>query len=173
MWPLRVNAVKEIGGAMPKNNGKTNLAQSRALAVLARMRSRGESLSQAARLEHTTPRTVRKVVGKQLKRDASGHYRATRGDTLRRDLSVLGFDGYEPVVTRSSKQASLAAEHLVAVGRFLRTGDAEWLKRFVGKRAGGVELLTDTDRLSELADAGLVKLDALYRTQRAGTGESS
>jgi hypothetical protein len=156
---------------MPKKVSR--LARSRALAVLARMRSRGESLSEAARLERTTPRTVRKIVGKQLRRGTSGHYRATRSDTLRRDLSVLGSDGYEPVVVRSSKQAHLAAEHLVAVGRFLRTGDAEWLKPFVGKRVGGVELLTDPDRLSELADADLVKLDALYRTQRAGTGESA
>ena len=146
-------------------------ARLRALAALARMRRRGESLSRAARLEHTTPRTVRKVVGKQLKRGPSGRYSATRGDTLRRDLSVLGFDGFEPVVVRSSKQAQLASEHLVAVGRFLRTGDTEWLKPFVGKRVGGVELLTDPGRLRELADAGLVKLDALYREHRGARQE--
>jgi hypothetical protein len=135
------------------------------------MRSRGESLSQAARIERTTLRTVRKIVGKQLRRDATGHYRATRGDTLRRDLNVLGFDGYEPVVARSWKQAQLAAEHLVAVNRFLRTGDSEWLKPFVGKRVGGVELLTDPERLRILADADLVKLDGLYRHNRAGRQE--
>ena len=144
----------------------------RALAVLARMRSRGESLSQAAHFEHTTPRTVRKFIAKQLKRDSSGHYHATRGDTLRRDLSVLGFDGYEPVVVRSSKQAQLASAHLVAVNRYLRTGDKEWLKPFIGKRVGGVELLTDEDRLQVLADADLVKLDGLYRNQR-GRSEAS
>ena len=82
---------------------------------------------------------------------------------------MLGFDGYQPVVVRSSKQAHLAAEHLVAVGRFLRTGDTEWLKPFIGKRVGGVELLTDRNRLHELADADLVKLDALYR-QNCGQG---
>lgn len=144
----------------------------RALAVLARMRSRGESLSQAARLEHTTPRTVRKTVGKQLKRGSSGRYSATRGDTLRRDLSVLGTDGYQPVVVRSSNQAQLASAHLVVVNRFLRTGDKEWLKPFIGKRVGSVELLTDSDRLHVLADAGLVKLDALYREQRGGAEKS-
>jgi hypothetical protein len=133
------------------------------------MRSRGESLSQAARNERTAPRAVRKEVGKQLARGPSGRYVATSGDTLRRDLNVLGFDGYEPVVVRSSKQAHLAAEHLVAVGRFLRTGDAEWLKPFVGKRVGGVELLTDPDRIGVLADADLVKLDGLYRQNRGGT----
>jgi hypothetical protein len=156
---------------MPKKIRRLHqLARQRALAVLARMR-RGESLSQAARLEHTTPRTVLELIGKQLKRNNSGRYVATRGDTLRRDLNVLGFDGYEPVVVRSSKQAHVAAEHLVAVSRFLRTGDAEWLKPFLGKRAGGVELLTDPDRLQILAAADLVKLDALYRNNPGGGRE--
>ena len=157
---------------MPRKNKKVDHpARLRALSVLARMRGRGESLSQAARLEHTTPRTVRKLVGRQLKRGTSGRYSATRGDTLRRDLSVLGFDGFEPVVVRSSKQAQLASEHLIAVGRFLRTGDTEWLKPFVGKRVGGIELLTDPDRLREFAEADLVKLDALYREHRGARQE--
>ena len=156
---------------MAKRKQFQSPARQRALSVLARMRGRGESLSEAARLEHTTPRTVQKFLAKQLKRNASGRYSATSGDTLRRDLNVLGLDGYVPVVVRSSKQAQLASEHLIAVGRFLRTGDTEWLKPFVGKRVGGVELLTDPDRLRELADAGLVKLDALYREHRGGRQE--
>src|SRR5262245_27816683 len=77
----------------------------RAFAVLARMRNRGESLTHAARLEHATPRLVRKHVGRQLRRGASGRYSATRSDTLWRDLNVLGYEGYEPVAVRSSKQA--------------------------------------------------------------------
>src|SRR5215510_4836100 len=103
---------------MSKKTRKVNrIARLRALAVLARMRSRGESLSHAARHEATTPRAVRKEVGNQLTRGPTGRYVVTPGDTLRRDLNVLGFDGYESVVVRSSKQAHLAAEHLVAVGR--------------------------------------------------------
>jgi len=157
---------------MTKKNSKSHhLSRQRSLAVLARVR-RGESLSQATRNERTTRRTVRKHIGKQFKRDSSGRYRATRGDTLRRDLSVLGFDGYEPVVTRSSKHAHIAAEHLIAVGRFLRSGDTKWLKPFIGKRIGGVELLTDPERLEVLADADLVKLDALYRDHRGATEKS-
>jgi hypothetical protein len=147
-------------------------ARFRALSVLARMRSRGESLSHAARIEHTTPRTVRRLVGSALIRDPrTGRIAARRGDTFRRDLNVLGFDGYMPVVVRSSKQAHLASEHLIAVGRFLRSGDTKWLKPFVGKRVGGVELLTDPDRLHEFAQADLVKLDTLYRENRGGRQE--
>ena len=77
-----------------------------------------------------------------------------------------------PVTVRSSKQPQLASDHLIAVGRFLRTGDTEWLKPFVGKRVGGVELLTDPDRLHEFADADLIKLDSLYRQQRGGKQEN-
>ena len=160
-----------LPGIMAKRKQFQSPARLRALSVLARMRSRGESLSKAARLEHTTPRTVQKFLAKQLKRSASGRYSATSGDTLRRDLNVLASDGYVSVAVRSSKQAQLAAEHLVAVSRFLRTGVKEWLKPFVGKTVGGVELLTDPDRLGVLADADLVKLDALYREHRSARPE--
>jgi len=153
---------------MPKKKKTTSqAARRRVLSVLARMRRRGESLSEAARLERTTPRTVRKLIGKQFRRSASGRYSATSGDTLRREINVLGVDGYVPVTVRSSKQAQLASEHLIAVGRFLRTGDTEWLRPFIAKRASSVELLTNPDRLEILGDAGF-KLDSLYRQQRSG-----
>jgi hypothetical protein len=94
-----------------------------------------------------------------------------------REINVLGFDGYVPVVVRSSKQRQLASQHLIAVGQFVgqiqsrRAGDTKLLKPFVGSRVGGVELLTDPDRLRDFADAGLVKLDALYRNNRGGRRE--
>jgi len=154
-----------------KRKQSQNPARLRALAVLARMRSRGESLTEAAALEHTTPRAVRKYIGKQLTRGPTGRYLATSGDMLRRDLAVLGFDGYEPAVVRSWKQAQLASAHLVAVNRYLKTGDTKWLKPFIGKRVGGVKLLTNPGRLQILADADLVKLDALYRNNSAGGRE--
>jgi hypothetical protein len=139
----------------------------RVVAVLARMRKRGESLSHAARAQHTTPRIVRKWVGNQLRRNVSGRYTATFG---RRDLNVLGVDGYEVVTVRSSKEAHLASKHLIAVGRFLRTGDKKWLKPFRGKRIAGIELLADPDRIREFAEADLVKLDGLYRNQQGTAG---
>jgi hypothetical protein len=144
------------------------LVRRRAVAVLSRMRNRGESLSKAARALHTTPRTVRKFAGSQLRRATSGRYSITRSDRLKREIFVFGSDGYEPVTVRSSKLATLASEHLIAVGRFLRTGDTDWLKRFRGKRIGGVELLTNPKRIKEFAEADLVKLDALYRKNPAG-----
>jgi hypothetical protein len=151
---------------------KKRAVRQRALAVISRMRRRGESLSKAAHTLHTTPRTVQKFVGKQLLRTPSGRYSVKESDRLTRELNVFGADGYKLVSVRSFKQAQLASEHLNAVGRFLRTGDTEWLKPYRGKRVGGIELLTDSDRLNQFADADLVKLDGLYRDQR-GAGQSN
>jgi hypothetical protein len=128
------------------------------------MKARHESLSKAARALHTTPRTVRKFVGSKLRRSASGHYTA-RSHVLKREINVFGAEGYEPVVS-SPRRAKLASRHLIAINRFLRTGDTEGLKRFRGKRIGGIELLTDPKRIREFAEADLVKLDGLYRDQR-------
>lgn len=138
--------------------------------MLARMRKRGESLSKAARAEHSTPRTVRKFVGKQLRRSGSGRYSATSSDRLKREINVFGADGYEPVTVGSSKHAQLASRHLIAINTFLRTGDTKQLKPFRGKRIGGIELLTDPKRIREFAEADLVKLDGLYRDQRGHGG---
>ena len=102
-----------------KRRRSQTAARGRALAVLARMRSRGESLSEAAQIEHTTAKTVRRHVGSALIRDPrTGHFAAKSGDTFRRDINALGYDGYVPVSVRSSKQAQLASEHMIAVSRF-------------------------------------------------------
>ncbi len=146
------------------------LTRQRAIAVLSRMRTRGESLSKAAHAARTTPRTVLKLVGKQVRRSASGQYAATDSDRLKREITIFGSDGYVPVTVRSSKQAQRASEHLIAVNRFLRTGDTEWLKPFTRKRIAGVVLLTDPDRIREFADADEIKLDGLYRNQQ-GAGQ--
>ena len=136
------------------------------------MRTRRESLSKAARALHTTARTVQKFVGRQLRRTSSGRYAPKRSDRLKRDINVFGTDGYEPVTVSSSKQARLASAHLIAINRFLRTGDTAQLKPFKGKRIGGIKLLTDPKRIREFAEADLVKLDGLYRYQR-GQGDGN
>ena len=94
-----------------------------------------------------------------------------------RHINVLGFDGYVPVTVRSSKPAKLSSRHLIAVGHFVgqipsrRAGDTELLKPFVGKSIAGIVLLTDLNRIRELANAGLIKLDALYSDNRGGRRE--
>jgi hypothetical protein len=119
-----------------------------------------------------TGRLVSKSTWKRSKSRGGTRYvrqivKARRGRG--RHLNVLGFEGYVPVTVRSSKPAKLASKHLIAVSRFLRTGDTKVLTPFVGKRVAGVVLLTDPSRLRELAEADLIKLDALYR-QGSGQG---
>ena len=154
-----------------KRNKYQNPARLRSLTFLSLVRS-GTSASEARRLAHTTTRTVRRHVGSALSRDPrTRRIVAKPADTFRRDVNVLNAEGYMPVTTRSSKQASLASRHLIAISRFLRTGDTAWLKPFIGKSVGGVELLTDPDRLQIMGDADLVKLDALYRNNPGGGRE--
>jgi hypothetical protein len=148
-------------------------ARLRSLAVLSRVRG-GTTFSDALHIERTTASTVRRHVGSALIRDPrTRRIGAKSGDTFRRDINVLTYDGYVPVSVRSSKQAHIASEHLIAVTRFLRPpGNPDLLKPFIGKRVGGIELLTDPDRLGVLADANLIKLDGLYRNNRGGTQET-
>jgi hypothetical protein len=122
--------------------------------------------------DRITGRFVSKSIWKRSRAHGGSRYKAEgRESRYSANLNILSFDGYVPVLVHSFKKAQLASQHLNAVGRFLRTGDVELLKPFDGKRVGSVELLTDPDRLHELADAGLVKLDGLYRQNR-GRGPS-
>lgn len=130
------------------------------------MRTRHESLSKATRALHTTPKTVQKFVGRQLRKTPSGRYAPKSSDRLKREIYVFGAEGYQPVADASPRQAKLSSQHLIAINRFLRTGDTKPLKRFRGKRIAGIELLTNPKRIREFADADLVKLDGLYRDQR-------
>lgn len=149
-----------------KRKTSKSLARKRALAVLSRMRTRHESLSKATRALHTTPKTVQKFVGRQLRKTPSGRYAPKSSDRLKREIYVFGAEGYQPVADASPRQAKLSSQHLIAINRFLRTGDTKPLKRFRGKRIAGIELLTNPKRIREFADADLVKLDGLYRDQR-------
>jgi hypothetical protein len=154
-----------------KRNKYQNPARLRSLTFLSLVRS-GIPAAEALRLAHTTMPTARRYVGSALSRDhRTRRIVAKLGDTFRRDVNVLSVEGYVPVTLRSSKQATLASQHLIAVNRFLRTGNTAWLKPFLRKSVGGVELLTDPDRLLEMGRADSVKLDALYRQQRGGTGK--
>lgn len=139
-------------------------AQSRALSVLGRMRRTGASLGAASREEHIDPRTVRKFVGKQLRRSrSSGRYKATKSDRLSRDMLSPTSQGMAPVTIRGSKQASLLGEYLSTVGKFLRgKAKADALQKFAGKSVGGRSLITDPDVLRTLAHAGALQVDDIY-----------
>ena len=130
------------------------------------MRSKGFSLTRAAREAHTTPETTRKNVGQVLIRSENGRYAATSSDRLTRRVWFLTKTGKEEVSVRGSRAASRVAEHSAAVHHFLKTGDSGPLDAFAGQsirsRNQTYIFLTDTEALERLANAGEISFERLY-----------
>lgn len=141
-----------------RRRGTKAQTYNRALHVLARMRRAGATLTAAAREEHIDARTVRKYLGAELR----GRKRPTKADRRRRDMLIPTALGNAPIVVRGSKQASQLGRYMSAVGKYLRTGDADSLDEFQGKLIGNHPLITDPDTLSSLAQAGALQLDEIY-----------
>ena len=146
------------------------LARERALEALNRMRTEGLSLTCAAQVARTTPRTVRKYVGQALRRTSGGRYVPTPTDRLTRLVWHLTSRGKVEIAVRGSRPASLEARYMAAVDRFLRTGETDAIREFQGQtiRAGKQthRFVTDPVTLERLAHAGEVSFERLY-TRRA------
>ena len=82
------------------------LARERMFEAIQLMRSKGDSLTRAAREAHTTPETVRKYVGSALLRSKSGRYAPTTSDRLTRRVWFLTKTGKVEVPVRGSRAAS-------------------------------------------------------------------
>jgi len=150
-----------------KPNDGISETRNRALAALGQMRRGHLSLSEASRLEHIKPSTVRRYVGSAIRQDKpGGRFRATSGDTLRRDLQILTVNGLTVIQVYGSKNARFIANYLNAVSEYLRTGKREKLDFFKGKtvkvNGKNVELITDPAMLSPLAEADVLHFDQLY-----------
>jgi hypothetical protein len=79
-----------------------------------------------------------------------------------RRMAVYGYQGRVDVDVPSRPAASLVGSHFNAVGRYLATGDTSYLDPFIGIRIGGVELLTDPDRIEQLAARRELDIDDIY-----------
>ena len=124
-------------------------------------------MSEASRLEHIKPATFRRYVGRAVRQDKpGGRFRATPGDTLRRDLQIPTALGPTVIQVYGSKNASFIANYLNAVSEYLRKGKREKLDSFKGKTVKvdgkNVELITDPQTLSAIAEADLHHFDQLY-----------
>ena len=155
----------------PKNN-RERLARDRAISALAIMRRDKLSLTAAAKQAQTDPETVRRYVGSALVRSGTrGQYKARTFDRIPRRLKFLASGGAIPITVHSSRTASLIAEHMNAVRKYLRTGDESVLKSFRGKqfRAGKqtYEFVTDTEVLHTYGNAGF-RGEGLYRAVQGG-----
>ena len=89
-------------------------------------------------------------------------------------MQLLDDKGRRPGVVRGSKAASLLGRYNSALSKFLSAtgeygGDESLLRPFRGKRVGGVELLTDPEKLFDLARAGELSFgDDLYSAPSGG-----
>jgi hypothetical protein len=155
--PRRVTGLQSWSALTATQRG----TRGRALEALSRMRTDGLSLSAASRAAGTTPGTVRRYAGQALISDGH-HARVTASDRLYRRMSILSSDGRVEVDVRSSAQASRVAAHYNAIDFYLRTGNAQPLKRFARISVGGRRLATDLEQVERWARAGELSIDDIY-----------
>jgi hypothetical protein len=149
-------------GNRPRGNNRD--IYNRSLHVLARMRRTGESLTDAARVEHIDPRTVRKLLSADLKELREGRTKPTRADRRRRNMLIPTLRGTEPIAIRGSEEASRLGRYMSAVGQYLKTGNTDALQEFHGQSIGSGHrpLITDPTTLNQLAESGSIQLDSIY-----------
>lgn len=159
--------------AIPKTERQAE-ARERALAALALIRREKSSLRAAAKAESTDPRTVLRYVGSALRQERPrGYYRATTYDRIARRINFLTPRGTVPVTVRNSRTASRIAGYMNAVRSYVNKGELSGLERFRGKsfRVGGVNypFVSDPSTLEQLADAGVLAFEQLYRATQGMT----
>lgn len=153
-------------------NPRELLAQARAFRALGLMRRYKTSLSKAARQVRIKPETFRRYVGRALYRSGPGKpWKARTEDQIAASMTVLTPRGQLSVIVRNSRERRLLHQYDVAL-RMFRAGEdgAEVaLKKFDGKTVGGQKLITDTQLLIQLEEAGQLDFDALYTAFGAGS----
>jgi hypothetical protein len=136
-----------------------------ALNALNEMRRQGLSLTKAARQNHISPKTLRKIIEPALKRKGRG-FVPTASDKLLRVMILPTAEGRIEVGVRSARTAKRIAEYDAAVKRFIHTGDASALEGFQGISitANGrkIPLLTDLDELERLGEVGELSFESIY-----------
>jgi hypothetical protein len=143
-------------------------AYERTIKVLSKMRTEKLTLTQAAKDVGVSRDTVIRWGGPVLKKTASGRYEAKNRDSLLRVLTIVTPEGTREIAVRGFRQASTLGEYWASVQKYLKTGDSSSLSKFQDrsiKDAAGamIPLLTDLRELKNLARAGLLSFESLYR----------
>lgn len=144
---------------------RTQGAKVRAFAAINRVRKgKSATLTAAARAENTAVRTIRRLLPAALMRGRGGRIRVKAGDPYSAPVEIVVKDGPVDVIARGSRERDLAGQHrtvyIKVLGKKLPTSA---LKQFRGKKVGGHELISNYERLSELARSGaLDHLISLY-----------
>jgi hypothetical protein len=133
--------------------------------VLGRMRRDNVSLSVAARVEGIKPETVVRHARNALYRPGPGKpWKVAPDDQLSAVMTVLTRFGPTTVVVHGSRERKLLGRYNSAL-RMWRAGEygaAAAIRTFRGKTIGGHALITDTNLLIRLEEAGRLDFDNLY-----------
>jgi hypothetical protein len=166
---------KRRRNAKPRNStqatARSQMAEVRGLAALNRVR-RGEfkNLSNAARAERTTVRSIKKLLPKAITQDRPGaRIRVKPRDPYSERVEIISANGAVDVTARGSRQRQLAGRHRATVFKVLRKElPPNALEEFRGVKVGGRELVSDYDQLRSLGEGILDQLGALYVAPEAG-----
>ena len=110
-------------------------------------------------------KAMRKVAPDALVQDRpGGRIRVKASDRYSARVEIITNEGRLVVTAHGSRERELAGRHRATYRRVLRGKEpASALKQFRDKTVGGHELISDFERLSILAQAGVVgQLDSLY-----------
>ena len=139
-------------------------AQKRAFDAIRRVKG-GKSLTRAAKLAHTSVRTVLKYAAGALTK-SDGVYVAQVFDRSPRRMKVITPTGLSVETITGSRVATRIGTYMSAVDHYLTKGDASRLRQFVGKaiRAGRKRfaLVTDLRLLRRLAFANEIAFEDIY-----------
>jgi hypothetical protein len=147
---------------VPRNE-REKQARDRAFHALNLIRRKGYSLADALRESDTSARTFHKYVGSEVLPSKPGQrLRVTKEDRRIREMLMATALGDVAKKIHGSRKASLNAAHRRAMLHYLRKGDDSLLKALSGKSIDGIELLTDPELISALAEQGAIKPEQFY-----------
>jgi hypothetical protein len=148
--------------AIPLNE-REKQARNRALHALNLIRRKGYALADAVREADTSARTFHKYLGSEVLPSKRGQrLRVTKEDRRIREMPITTALGDVAMKIHGSENASVNAAHRRAMLHYLRKGDDSLLVPFRGKSIDGVELLTDPELISALAEQGAIKPEQFY-----------
>jgi hypothetical protein len=148
--------------AQPRNE-RERQTRDRTLHALNLVRRKGYALEDALREAGSSARSFHKYVGSEILPSKPGQrLLVTKEDRRIREMPMATALGDVAKKIHGSKNASLNAAHRRAMLRYLRKGDDSLLKALPRRSIDGVELLTDPELISALAEQGAIKPEQFY-----------
>lgn len=149
--------------ALPK---RSQVAWDKTGSVVTRVR-KGESLRAASLELGIDSRTVMRLAGSALRKNAGGRYVASPTDSLLRVLRVPVHGGSVEVGLPGSRASTAASIRSDAQRHFNATGDDAEIQKLARKKlrdADGQEVpfLTDLDELERQGDLGTFSFESIY-----------